>query len=116
PATDEVEHFSVLVPAAAFFVVGGAGWLYHRAVLEERSADSTSNDPARLYRYLVAAAGLLTVGGAVASAFALAIDGFVPARELIQPGDWWRDQLAVTLTLAIVGAPLWWLAWSAAQR
>src|SRR5690606_29630399 len=86
------------------------------AVLEERHADIASNDPARLYRYLVAAAGLVAISGAVASAFALAIDGFLPARELTRPGDWWRDQLAATLTLAIVGAPLWWLAWSAAQR
>jgi len=115
-ASDTAAHFAALVPAVAFIVVGTGAWLYHGAVLRERLApEERTSDPARLYRYLLATAGLVAAAGAIASAAALVIDALIPVGELVRAGDWWRDQAAVTLTLAIVGGPLWWLSWSRAQ-
>ena len=116
-ASDAPQHFSGMVPALAFALIGGGSWLYHHAVLRDRiSADAAPSDPARINRYLLAAAGLVALSSGVTAGVALAIDGLIPVSDLVRPGDWWRDQLATTLTLVVVGGPLWWLSWTAAQR
>ncbi len=110
-------HFQDVVPATGFLLVGLASWGYHRAVLDERAPAEVGrrSDPERLYRYLVAAAGLLALAGGLASAFAMFVDAVLP-EEFLRGADWWRDQLAVTLTLLAVGAPLWTRYWFGAQR
>lgn len=116
-ASDAAQHFAVIVPAAAFVLVGVGSWRYHHAVLRERiGPDEAPGDAARTYRYLLAAAGLLAASGGFVACLALVIDGLLPISDLVRPGDWWRDQLAVTLTLVLVGGPLWWASWSSAQR
>lgn len=114
---DAAEHFAGSVTATAFALVGLALWQYHHAVLRERiDPDALPTDPERVYRYLLAAAGLAALGSGVTVAIALAIDGLVPIEDLFRSADWWREEVATALTLVIVGGPLWAVAWSAAQR
>ena len=114
---EAAEHFAGSVTATAFALVGLALWQYHHAVLRERvDPDALPTDPERVYRYLLAAAGLAALGSGVTVAIALAIEGLVPIEDLFRSADWWRDEVATALTLVIVGGPLWAIAWSAAQR
>ena len=111
---DATEYFASAVPAAGFALVGVASWVYHRTLLGEVAPAEEQHQPARLYRYLVAAAGLLALSAGLTWAFALVVDAVTPSTDLL--ADWWREPLATTLTLVLVGAPLWWRYWSSAQR
>lgn len=113
---DAAEHFADAADAFGPFLVGLAALVYHRLVLAERADAVVRSDPERVYRYLVAAAGLLALAGALASSIALALDALLPTGDVIRDAEWWRNDLAVTLTLFAVGAPLWIRYWFASQR
>jgi len=111
-------HFRDVVIPLAFLVVGAASWAYHRLVLSEaRDADPTlaRSEAERVYRYLVAAAGLVTLAAGVTAVFALAIDVVLPSDETFRQVEWWRDELVLAITLLAVGGPLWARYWFAAQ-
>lgn len=113
---DASTHFADMPWVLAALVAGLAAWAYHRAVLDERApSEERRTDPERIYRYLVAAAGLLTLAWGLTALWALVIDALAPV-EFIRDAEWWREDLALTLTLLVVGAPLWARYWFAAQR
>lgn len=114
---DAADHFAALPGPTGYLLVGLGVLVYHRLVLTERDAGEVRRtDPERLYRYLVAAAGVLTLGGGLTMAIAMALDALLPASDFIRDTRWWREELAVLLTMLIVGAPLWARYWSASQR
>lgn len=111
-------HFRDLPQTLPFLVIGLATWTYHRLVLSEaREADTTleRTEPERVYRYVVAAAGLLTLATGLTTLFALLLDIATPSGEAVREAGWWRDELVVVITLLAVGAPLWARYWFAAQ-
>jgi len=111
-------HFRDLPQALPFLVIGVATWTYHRLVLSEvREADPTveRTEPERLYRYLVAAAGLLTLAAGLTTLFALVIEIVTPSGEAFRDGEWWRNDLVAVITLLAVGGPLWARYWFGAQ-
>lgn len=117
PTANAATHFGDLVPSAGAFLVGVAAWVYHRALLGERGPQrARRGDAERIYEYLVAAAGLATLAVGLTTVFALAVDALTPTGAFVRDPQWWRNDLALILTLLVVGVPLWARYWFAAQR
>ncbi len=118
PLSDSTAHFRGVITPLVFVVVGGSSWAYHRLVLSE-ARDAVPGVPRseaeRVYRYLVAAAGLVTLAVGVATVFAMAIDVVLPSGETFRQDEWARDELTLAITLLAVGGPLWARYWFAAQ-
>ncbi|MGE3961019.1 MAG: DUF5671 domain-containing protein [Dehalococcoidia bacterium] len=119
-ATTAASQFRDVIPALGFAVVGAGSWMYHRLVLdEERELRGAlpRTEPERVYRYLVAAAGLVTLAVGLTTLFALAVDVVAPAeRAAFRESEWWRNELVTAITFLVVGAPLWSRYWFAAQQ
>ncbi|MFN2556818.1 MAG: DUF5671 domain-containing protein [Nitriliruptorales bacterium] len=111
-------HFDVVPSALAGLTLGLALWGYHRALLGEFEPTSPGvwSGPERVYRYLVAAAGMLTAAGGIATVLMVGLDLAVPGRTLIQAPGGVRDVIAVGLTLLIIGVPLWSRFWYSIQQ
>ena len=109
-ATDSsaADHFDLLPGAITSVVLGLAVTGYHRLVQLERSAgDAAHTEPERVYRYLLAAAGLVTLAAGLVALFALGVDAVTRQTGFVRDSDWWRDTFAVGATLLVVGVPLW---------
>jgi len=117
-AAQAAEHFASLPGIAAVLLVGCLSWGYHRAVLREgASATSRWSEPERIYRYLVAAAGLLTLSAGLVTLLAVCLDALPPRADNLLGADGWRsNSLIMGITLATVGLPLWARYWSLTQR
>ena len=112
-------HFDFLPAAVAALVVGAGSWGYHRATLRERltAAAAERTESERVYRYLVAAAGLATLAAGLVTLFAVTIDA--AAAEVagtLRSAGWWRNPLVLGVTLLAAGTPLWARYWFDAQR
>ena len=112
-------HFRFLTDGTAVLIVGAALWLYHRAALRREAPLSPLGETstARVYSYVVAAAGLavLATGAGIAVSNVVAIL-FEDSRGVLTGSDSWRNPTAVAITLAALGAPAWGYYWRAAQR
>lgn len=113
------DQFQFLPGALAALIIGGGLWGYHRAVVKQESPRAVVGLPAaqRVYGYLLAALGLGTLATALVMLFGVMIGVIVPqAGESLVGGDWWRDPLALAVSLVLVGAPLWGFYWVGVQR
>jgi len=116
-AAEAAEHFSSLPSALAPLLVGGLSWGYHRAVLREEVGEASRwSEPERIYRYLAAAAGLLTLSAGLVTLLAVSLDALPRRPELLQGQGWQRDSLVLGVTLAFVGLPLWARYWALTQH
>ena len=99
--------------------VGAALWLYHRTALRREAHLSPMGEASteRVYSYFVAAAGLaiLTTGAGIAVSTVVAIL-FEDARGVVAGSDFWRNPVALSITLVLLGAPTWGYHWWTAQR
>ena len=114
-----VAHFDVLPATIAALLVGIAVWGYHRSVLAEhaRRAAQPRSETERVYRYLAAGAGLITLVIGLARVFATASDLLSGQGENLLRGDgWWQNSLVTGATLLIVGFPLWGRYWLDIER
>lgn len=112
-------HFDVLPVLVSFGVVGGGLWGYHWATVRQEAAVARRGPMAarRAYSYLVSAVGLVTLVVGLVTLFAVAIGLLSPAEgRQIAGHDWWRDPLALAITLLAVGTPVWGLYWRDVQR
>jgi hypothetical protein len=112
--TSAVLHFVTMPEAVAGLIIGVLLWGYHRSVLAEhaREVAAPPSETERVYRYLAAAAGLVTLVSGLARVLATAFDllgGEDPAMTA-SPG-WWQNQLVTGVTLLLVGIPLWLRYW-----
>ncbi len=107
-------HFLSLPQAIAGLIVGLLLWGYHRAVLAEHTRElaASPSETERVYRYLAAAAGLVTVVAGLARVLATTVDLLAGSQTQFtaSPG-WWQNQLVTGATLLIVGVPLWLRYW-----
>ena len=115
------EHFSLVPGAIAVLAASAGAWGYHRAALAEAlavtGAPAPPPGPERIYRYLVAAAGLFTASLGLVMLFAVAADALSgSAPELLRVGDWWRSRFVTSVTLLAVGLPLWARYWFVSQH
>lgn len=116
---DAADQFQFLPGALAALIVGGGLWGYHRAVVKQESREAVVGLRAaeRVYGYLLAALGLGTLATALVMLFGVMIGVIVPqAGESLVRGDWWRNPLALAVSLSLVGAPLWGFYWFGVQR
>ena len=118
PGSDTAaDHFASAPAMISLIVVGGLSWGYHRAVLEEGSPEERWSEPERIYRYLVAAAGLLSLAAGGVALIGGTLDALAPrAGELLRTTDEWRNAIVLGVTLVVVGAPLWARYWSQVQH
>jgi hypothetical protein len=111
------EQFDLLPGAVTTIVVGVAMWVYHR--MTQRTLDPATAEraePERVYRYLVAAAGLATLAAGLLVVLVLGIEAMSPSADVFHDDRWWRGQLAWALTLLLIGGPLWGWYWRNVQR
>ena len=113
------DQFRFLPSALAALISGGALWGYHWTVVRQESASGYAGTlgARQVYRYLLAALGLITLTSGLAILFGVVIGVAAPqsGQELLRV-DWWRNPLASAVTLLIVGVPLWGFYWSGLQR
>ncbi|MDP2950723.1 MAG: DUF5671 domain-containing protein [Chloroflexota bacterium] len=111
-------HFHFLPGALSPLLIGISLWLYHWQVVQhERAAAGQLPDARRIYAYVMAALGL----GALAAALIVLVPtvigiGITSAREVLVENDWWRNRIALVVTLALVGGPVWAYYWFSMQR
>lgn len=118
-AADEggAEHFDPLPGVASAIVVGVAVWGYHRITQRQMARTTTErSEPERVYRYLMAASGLVTLAAGLLVVFVLGVEALTPGADVVRDDDWWRDRLALAATLLLIGAPLWGWYWYDVQR
>ncbi|MBI4300207.1 MAG: hypothetical protein HY677_03650 [Chloroflexi bacterium] len=118
-ATSARVQFDVVSSVIAAVVVGGGLWGYHWGVVQREAALARRGltEARRVYNYLVAAVGLVTLGVGLTTIFAVAFGLLSPERgPRLTGGDWWRNPLVLAITLLAVGVPLWGLYWSEVQR
>lgn len=116
-AATATEHFAELPSPLGAATVSGLLWGYHRAVLREGAPTVRRwSTPEYVYRYLMAAGGLLTTAVGLVALSALVIE-VMAGREtsLLETNDGWRNDLVLGLTCLLVGVPLWVRYWLQAQ-
>ena len=112
-------HFNFLPGAIAAIAVGFGLWSYHWLVAQREVESSLyeTRSAQRVYSYILSAIGLLMVALGV---FALmtAVWGVLIGvfREAIAGRDLWREPLAASISLAIIGLPLWAYFWAKVQK
>nr|MDQ3328396.1 DUF5671 domain-containing protein [Chloroflexota bacterium] len=74
------------------------------------------NDPRRLFRYVLAFAGLLTALYAVTGLLGLVITITALQETVLSGGDDNRVRASLYLAELIVGLPVWFAFWTASQR
>lgn len=114
---------TILAGPASTLLVFGMGWLYQRhALAAQASAQAELPYQAgvrRLYTYLVALISLATLAAGVGYILWTLADLVTTARSEVTSGDWWRENLALGISLALIGLPVWaahWLPVAAAAR
>ena len=110
-------QFAEMPALLGALVAGVATWGYHRVALVEATHDAEAQgEPERVYRYAVAAAGLVTAAIGLATIVALACEAIGGGGSLVREAGWWRNPLIRATTLLVVGAPLWAWYWRGLQR
>ena len=71
----------------------------------------------RTYTYLLAVLGLgalvVAVGTVVTTFIGIVVES---ARDVLTEPDFWRNRIALVITLGVLGAPLWGYYWASIQR
>lgn len=112
-ATSAAAHFQEASPAFAASIIGVVVWFYHKAVLGFDGA-KRRNDIDRVYDYLVAGVALATVAGAV-TILIVAVFSVFGSDDVVSDGGSDINIVISAVTLLLVGAPLWAIAWRRAQ-
>lgn len=111
-------HFRHIPGAIASLGAGFGLWAYHWAAVTRESETSIeeAQGAQRAYAYILSAMGLvaLVVGIGIISNTALTAIS-ESTRSVVAGHDIWRSSLAASITLAIIGLPLWGYYWRMAQ-
>ena len=112
--TSAVGHFQDLSGALAAAFVGLGVWRYHRAVIGP-SADRERSEIDRVYDYLVAGVGLVTVAVALVLVVMAGFEALTPATAS-RGDDSSANTLLAAVTLLAVGTPVWATTWRRVQH
>jgi hypothetical protein len=98
-------------PVSGVLVYGAAWFVVARATRGTAEAETPRQiGTRRLYTYLVALVALVALTVGIAGLLWVLGDALTGAPGTAT-GDWWRDKVALFVTLTIVGLPLWVLHW-----
>lgn len=108
------DHFADAPAAAGATAVGVLVWAYHRAVLGQAGAEGRT-EVRRVYDYLMAGIGLAAAAVGLATVIVALIEAIAGSGDVLVGGTSTGNTLLAAATLLLVGAPVWWLYWRAAQ-
>ena len=104
-------HFEVLPDAVAITAAGVGMWSYHRLRMAAETAQAAASDAfhvPRVYDLLIAAIGLFTLTAASVAILDTFLRLIADTSPVVVGGDvQWRSALATTLTLLLIGIPVW---------
>ncbi|HJR92954.1 MAG TPA: DUF5671 domain-containing protein [Acidimicrobiia bacterium] len=112
---DAARHFSAAPTAVSAVVVGFLVWWYHRQVLESAESEERT-EVRRIYEYLMAAIGLLSAAGGMATVLVAVVEALTGSGAIEVGSASAINTLLAAITLLAVGAPLWWVFWTRIQR
>ncbi len=120
-ATDEPAtiHFRFLPGAMTALVTGLGLWAYHWSAVraEAQGSELEAAGAQRTYAYVMSALGLGALLVAVGTLVHMALAVFTEtSRTLLTGEDVWREPVALTIALFLLGAPVWGYFWAGAQR
>ena len=111
-------HFRFLPGALASLIVGGGILAYHASVAREEavSAALAPLGGRRLYPYALTAIGLGTLSVGIVILVSTALTMLVESGSTIIAGrDVWQNWVLGSVTLGVLGGPLWGYYWASAQ-
>ena len=104
---------------AANGIAFGLTWLYHARVVEREAAAASERERQatirRVYGYLVAFVGAVTLASGLVGTLATVLDLVIRPGD-VRPENWWAERLSLFGTLIVVGLPVWLAFWSRLQR
>ena len=112
-------HFRFLPAVVTSIAVGLGIWGYHAVVARAETAEAPTDTFGirRAYDYVLVAVGLGTlavaIGALVSTSIAILVDS---AQDVLAGPDFWKNQIALVLTLGLLGGPVWAYQWSSVQR
>ena len=111
-------HFGFLPEAATAMFVASLILAYHRIVTLRESAAAPEPRAGRsAYPYALAALGLALTAIAIGNLVdTLIAAGYSSPQRTLTGLDLWRNKLALTLTTALLGVPMWGYYWTRIQR
>jgi hypothetical protein len=113
------DHFRFLPGAVASLCIGAGIWGYHWSLARQEAQVAGAGlwSARRAYGYILAAVGLgaLAIGVArlVNTTLTVITESGLPK---LAGQDLWREPIALSVTLFILGAPLWGYYWTTIQR
>lgn len=115
----EPHHFDFLPGAIAALSVGVALWAYHWRSARQTAAASPAamNSSQRIYNYILAGIGTITIAVAVYMLVNTLIQLVLALFESVIIGsDLWANPIANIITLGALGVPIWGYYWRKIQR
>ena len=117
-AATAASHFRLLPGALTALILGAGVWGYHAAVIHGEPGVLAGGQSAvrRVYRYLIAAVGLVALASGLVLLLGAALGVITPqAGTAIAGGDWWKEPFSWGVTLTLVGGALWGRYWRVLQ-
>lgn len=113
-STEAVRHFNDTPWALGAAAAGTLVWWYHQRVLQEAHLP-TRTEVRRVYEYLMAAIGLVAAGVGLT---VLVVSGVEALTRTTTAGLGQSpvNTLLASVTLLVVGGPVWWFYWHRIQR
>ena len=104
-------HFQYFGWAVPTILVGLAIWGYHSRLVQEEAGkvQEKRQSAQRVYFYLMSFLGLGTLAAGLSILLGILID---TGTTLTATSGWWRNQLALSLSLLLIGTPLWLYYWN----
>ena len=104
-------HFQFLGWAVPTILVGLAIWGYHSRLVQEEAGkvQEKRQSAHRVYFYLMSFLGLGTLAAGLSFLLGILLD---TGTSLTATSGWWRNQLALSLSLLLIGTPLWLYYWN----
>ena len=112
-------HFRFLPGAMAALSAGPGLWAYHWSAVraESQASELESTGAQRTYAYIMSALGLGALLVAVGTLVHMALAVFTEtSRPLLTGEQVWKEPVALTITLFLLGAPIWGYFWAGVQR